>query len=58
MSSRLSKVVKTEDLNIRYKDCDLSGKALSSEETPVKSVKAIPSTLRIFKTTWGDVSLN
>lgn len=58
MYSRLSKIIKTEDLSIRYKDCDLFMKVSSVEKIPVKTVKVIPLTVRIFKTAWGIVNLN
>ena len=58
MYSRLSKILKTEDPNIRYKGCDVSGKVSSTKKKSAKTMKEIPLNLRIFKTAWGEVSLN
>jgi len=58
MQSRLSKIMKTEDPTIRYKDCDISGKASSAQKTPAKARKVRPLTTLIFKTPWGEISLN
>ena len=58
MYSRLSKIIKTEDLSIRYKDCDTSVNLSSAKKKVAKIVKEAPLTLRPFKITWGDVGLN
>jgi hypothetical protein len=58
MYSRLSKFVKTEDPNIRYKDCDISGKVSSTKKKSAKIVKEMHWVFRVFKTSWGEVSLN
>jgi hypothetical protein len=58
MYSRLFEMIKTEDPDIRYKDCDLFVKHSSVKKTPAKTDKGTPLTLRILKTTWGEINLN
>ena len=53
MYSRLSNIIKTEDLSVRYKDCDTSVNVYSVKKTQAKKNKEMTSTLRIFKPTWG-----
>ena len=53
MYSRLSKIFKSEDPKIRYKDCDTSVNVYSVKKTQAKKNKEMTSTLRIFKPTWG-----
>jgi len=55
MYNRLSKMLKTEDLNIRYKDCDTSGKVSSVKKTSAKVDKVKPWAL---KNNSGDSQFN
>jgi len=58
MYSRLSKIIKTEEPSIRYKDCDTSVNVSSVKKTPAKTVKEILLIVLVFKTAWGEVRLN
>ena len=55
MNSRYSNIKKTEDLNIRYKDCDTSGKVSSVKKTSAKVDKVKPWAL---KNNSGDSQFN
>ena len=58
MNSHLSEIIKIEDPSIRYKDCEGFMKLVSVYKKPSKNEKVKTLSFRIFRTTWGEVSLN